>query len=745
MRITNPVSTHGHIKTFFLKAFATLLLMFFIHGSTLSVANAQTSHGDTQEPDEYVQVRIVPEKTHINAGETILIAFEQKIYENWHTYWKNPGDSGSATALDWSLPEGFEIGEIMWPAPSRIAYGPLMNFGYSNEAVLLQTLTAPINMPDGPVNFSVDYEILVCHEICIPEIGTLNLTLNDGETVTSNEDYINEKHMQLPFPLKWDAQYKEENEQLVIDINVAKPALIAQNGDQVKFDFFPEEWGYIENPAVVDATFNPPRSLQIKIKRGERELETQENLDFVLSYTKDGDDTHAIKLSAQADQNWLAGQQSSNNNIVQETGPASNTNTSNTEGSLSTINLPSITVAQAILYALLGGLVLNLMPCVFPILSMKALHFSEAVHAGDTHTKIHGLAYTAGILLCFGGLAGTLIALQAAGAQVGWGFQLQNPVIILGLVFLFYLVGLSLSGFFEIQTKLSNAGSSLTSRKGASGSFFTGILATIVATPCTAPFMGVAIGFALTQPPYVSLTIFLALGLGLALPFLILSFIPSLHKVFPRPGAWMVIFKEFLAFPIYLSVVWLIWVFIQQTGTLGVLYALGGIVGISFGVWLLNKGVNKFIAIGVIIITILLPFSCGCFMKAGTSPALQISSKASQSFSTQTLMTALDETDEAVFVNMTAAWCITCKVNERVALSSDEFHNIIKEKNITYIKGDWTNYDPEITEFLDHYGRSGVPIYVYYGARNDETGKRPEAVVLPQILTPNIVRNALSQ
>lgn len=367
---------------------------------------------------------------------------------------------------------------------------------------------------------------------------------------------------------------------------------------------------------------------------------------------------------------------------------------------------------------------------------------------------MHGLSYSAGILFSFAILAGFLIVLKGAGEQIGWGFQLQNPAIILGLIYLLFTVGLNLTGFFEIRSgNLTNFGGSLAATQSHRGSFYTGILAALVATPCTAPFMGVAMGFALTQPAGVSLLVFLALGLGLALPYLLVTMIPPVRTKLPKPGHWMETFRQFLAFPMFISAIWLIWVYTQQTGSAGVVSALSGITAISFVIWLKKvmpeKGAGRMIAFTAMLaaIAVFLATFAAAVPQTQTPAAMEKGSQTQDTGSVQPYspgaLAALTAGDKPLFVNMTAAWCITCKINERVALNTETAKSLFNKHGIVYIKGDWTNYDPDISQYLERFERNGVPLYVYYGPRNKETNKRPEPVVLPQILSPGLIRKTL--
>jgi len=385
-----------------------------------------------------------------------------------------------------------------------------------------------------------------------------------------------------------------------------------------------------------------------------------------------------------------------------------------------------------LLFALLGGAILNLMPCVFPVLSIKALSLTTN-HLSKHGKHLHGLAYTLGIVLSFMGIAALLMALRSAGEAIGWGFQLQSPLFVGLLVYLFVLMGLSFSGLLTFGSSLMNLGQSTTEGHSLSSSFMTGLLATLVASPCTAPFMGTALGFALTQPTWVAMSTFASLGLGMALPLLILSWWPGMAEKMPKPGMWMERFKEFLAFPLYLSAVWLLWVLGRQAGSDTVAAVICGVVLILFALWLLKVRHSKLstaFAVFAFAIALLLPWQ--------THNNNGNTNQPWQPYSKQTLEQLLDN-QQAVFINLTADWCITCLANEKLALNSDRFLNTLKENNITYLKGDWTNYNPEITRLLNQHQRSGVPLYLFY----PEGSSKPR--ILPQLLTEKIVITAISQ
>ncbi|PIK71169.1 thiol:disulfide interchange protein [Methylobacterium frigidaeris] len=399
---------------------------------------------------------------------------------------------------------------------------------------------------------------------------------------------------------------------------------------------------------------------------------------------------------------------------------------------------------QAAFLAFLGGLLLNLMPCVFPVLSIKVL--SLVRHSGESpgRVRLHGLAYAAGVLAAFVSLAGLLIALRAGGAQIGWGFQLQSPLVVAGLAYGLFAMGLSLSGVWHLGGRAASLGDGLTRRAGLEGSFFTGVLATVVATPCTAPFMGAAVGYGLTQGAVVALTVFTALGLGLALPFALLAAWPALLRRLPRPGAWMETLKGLLAFPLYLTVAWLVWVLSQQVGSAGLMAGLAGLVLVAFCAWVTERGrmagagaVARRGAQGAALLGLLaLAGILAVLDRDRAGPVAVAAADGIEPFS-QARLDALLAERRPVFVNMTAAWCITCQVNDRATLRAASVRAAFKAHDVAQLKGDWTNQNPEITRVLEANGRSGVPLYLLYDGRGGVTA-------LPQILTEATVRDALA-
>ena len=387
-----------------------------------------------------------------------------------------------------------------------------------------------------------------------------------------------------------------------------------------------------------------------------------------------------------------------------------------------------------LLFALAGGMILNLMPCVFPVLSIKALSFTMT-HQTDKSKQAHGLAYTAGVVSSFVAIAVVMLALRAAGEAIGWGFQLQSPLFVIFLIYLFFVMGLAFSGYLEIGSGLMSVGQSPDNEEGLGSSFMTGVLATTVASPCTAPFMGPALGFAISQPSYVALLVFAFLGLGMALPFILLTWIPGVSQKLPRPGQWMDTFKQFLSFPLYITAVWLLWVAGRQTNIDVAATVVIGLVLIAMAIWLWKLNQSTGLSRSKIL-------ASACLIGALALPTLSVSESREeplwQTYSPQ-LLSDLRSNGQAVFINLTADWCITCLANEKVALGSDTFYQALAENNITYLKGDWTNNDPEITKLLNQYQRSGVPLYLMYPNGQGE----PE--ILPQILLEPMIMEAINR
>jgi len=646
--------------------------------------------------DKLVSISLIADDTQVKPGQTITVGTIQDITPKWHVYWINPGDSGEATTIDWSGLEGLTASDIQWPVPHKIPFGPLTNYGFEDQVILLQELTLPEQLPSGPFALTADISLLVCEEICLPEFHEASLQLNGPQQ--GHPAQIEQAKGSLPILQNWPATYHTQDDQVVLDVAYDEALLPLDQMSGVELYFTAR--GVLNNSAQASASHDNKRWL-ISQPTGDIPAHEVASSDVVIVYTDPSGQRNGIGLSA------------SHQNLPAEQ--------------------PQTSFMLAIGLALLGGLILNVMPCVFPVLALKAMHLAHMQNQTAREARGHGWAYTVGILVSFLIIALLLIALKSLGAQIGWGFQLQNPLFVMFLIYLLTLVGLNLAGFFEFGSGLTNIGTGLAGQSGWAGSFYTGVLATLVATPCTAPFMGVAIGYALVQPVHQSLVVFLALGFGLALPYLLLALFPVTRGWLPQPGPWMIRFKEFLAFPMLATAAWLIWVLSIQADSFGVLMVLMGLVVLALGIWLQKLSSAIRLAGWPVMLLAMWPFYAVYQSHSDDGQA-----RNWQPF-TQASYAAAQQNDNAIFVNMTAAWCITCQVNEQVALNTEATQTLFADHDVQYLKGDWTDFDAGITHYLEQYQRNGVPIYVYYGPKNPATGERPEPQVLPQILTPAII------
>ncbi len=675
-----------------------------------------------------VQVELLAEKAAVRPGDNVTLALRQVITPGWHTYWINPGDSGEPTHISWKLPAGTETGPIQWPLPEAIPVGPLTNYGYSDEVILLSNITIPETASGSSFDIKADVRWLVCEEICIPEQAPveLSLPLINGAISprpSASAPLIAEARKNVPEPMPWPASFDFRDNQVAVKIDDVRNKLPPNSA----FRFFPLEWGYINHASVQNAAFDGGDLVMTMGQGdavGDKKPAALAGVLAVETRNADGKTERlGYSISATPAELQIAAPPSAAAPVGGETA-----------GGL------SLTLALG--FAFLGGLILNLMPCVFPVLSLKALSLAKDAGNGETRRQ-KGILYLAGVLASFALIGAILVALQAGGAGIGWGMQFHSPVFVLAMMALFLGLGLNLSGVFTIGSSVTGLGDSLTQRPGVVGYFFTGVLATVVATPCTAPFMGAAMGYAFSQPTPIVFAVLLMLGFGFALPIVLLSLSPALGRWLPKPGAWMETFKQIMAFPLYATAGWLLWVLSVQQGSDGVLAGVIALVGVAFAAWLsgrtpyattLQNGAIAAIALAAIGIG-----SWGLASNSGGQPSLasvnaqETSGPKSDRF-TQARLDELLGQKKPVFVNLTAAWCITCKVNERVALRSDNIADAFNERGIAYLVGDWTNGEPEITALLKAHGRVGVPLYLLYSGA---PGSKPE--ILPQLLTESIV------
>jgi thiol:disulfide interchange protein/DsbC/DsbD-like thiol-disulfide interchange protein len=688
---------------------------------------------------KHVEVRLIAEGPVPADGGPVTVALVQKIIPGWHTYWRNAGDSGEPTKIEWKLPQGFSAKDIQWPVPERIPIGPLANFGFKDEVWLLTEIQTPKGLTPGSMTtIEADVAWLVCEEICIPEDAKLRLEIDVEKAPTPNaqwrEAFARARAAQPETPAI-PAVYAIQDGKL--GLSIALPEALRQS----KAQFFPDVPGFIKN-AADQAPSDRDGALVLHIPGGSKvriaeEAAKIETISGVLVFDGVGGQRRAVTVTA-------------SRGAVPE--PAALTEAAPSAGATALTQAPvnpdGLSFGGALLFALLGGLILNLMPCVFPVLSMKAM---ALVRNGDVtrgQAIADGMAYLGGVLVTFCALAAAVIVLRNAGEAVGWGFQLQSPFVVAILAYVLFAVGLNLSGVFHAGGSLMGLGSSLQSSHGnsLSGSFMTGVLAVVVAAPCTVPFMGAAVGYALTQSSVLTFLIFIALGFGLALPWLVISFVPGLTAFIPRGGEWTNRIKEFLAFPMYASVAWLVWVLSQQTDSGGLFRVLLGLVAIAFAAWALGRAQAAqgvaLVSTGAAIAAVL--GSIALISAPALPPPRLAAASASEAYKgppyepyTPQRLQALLAEGKPVFVNLTAAWCITCLFNEQVALDTEAAKADFAATGTVYLKGDWTNRDPAITALLRAHGRDGVPLYLHFPA-----GKS-EPAVLPQVLTPAIISSAI--
>jgi thiol:disulfide interchange protein len=692
------------------------LLAALIFAAPALAAPVASPHATTQ---------LVAATTSAAPGAKLQVAVVQTFEKGWHSYWRNPGDAGEATTIAWTLPTGWTAGAIQWPTPKRLPVGPIMNYGYEGGVVLPVTLQVPPDAPVGrTVTLSAVVQFLVCADVCVPDQATVTLPVMVKATPGAVDPVwsgkIAEALAGLPKPGVLNATYRRQKGMIMLAV-VGAPLAGAADHDVY---FYP----YSEK--IIDHA--KPQA----VERGKDGL--------TLTLTPVGD------LAKGADLPPVEG-------VLVADGKAFEVSAANSPAppGASGLGAPKTVKTAgagsglfgAVAFAFLGGLILNLMPCVFPILSMKAA--ALAGHAAEASgARLQAVAFLGGVLVTFLALALTLILARAAGEAVGWGFQLQSPLIVAVLSLIMLAAALNLSGVFEIGTSAQGLGSSLASRGGLVGSAFTGILAVVVAAPCTAPFMGPALGYALTQPPAVALGVFVALGLGFAAPFTLLAFSPTLLRRLPRPGVWMDTFKHILAFPMYAAAAWLVWVLAQQTDSEGLARVLAAGVLLALCVWLfgfaqrrraaggrgfVTGGLAAVALVGGVAVVAAQPFAphmaAGEVMTSAGAVAAEPWSPGK--------VAELQAAGRPIFVNFTAAWCVTCQVNERGAFASPAVARAFAKTKAAYLVADWTNRDATIAAALSDQGRIGVPLYLVY----DAAGGAPH--VLPQLLTPAVVVAAL--
>lgn len=713
-------------KRFF---FLSILPILFLSSFSL-IASTSFEKTESEEP---VKATLLAETQTIKPGSSFWVGVELKMAKDWDTYWMNPGDSGFATQIDWTLPEGFKAGPIHWPYPQKFTNDTFVAFGYTGIVLLLTEITAPEKLAnDQKISFKADVSWLACKDACIPGGAALTLILPTSEQTPELDAQSAPLFAMAKASLPHQLQ-KEEGRLTVEELT-----------DKIVFDFLPApgNLGEIEDLLFIPemgeiVDYSAPQDIQhlrngvaLNVKKAHPESNISQ-VKGVLIVSEKGT---GVKRAIQVDS--AVTHPSSVTSLVKE-------------GALS--------MGVAVTFAFLGGLILNVMPCVLPVIALKIFSFVKMAQEKRRVIFKHGVAFSLGVLISFWVLSGALLVLRAYGEGIGWGFQLQEPVFVVILTSILFLLGLSLFGVFELGTSLISLGQKNVGveKKGSplTASFMSGILATLVATPCTGPLLGPALGFAMTLPPVSALTIFTAMGLGMAFPYLIFSAFPALVRFLPKPGNWMIVFKQLMGFLMMGTVVWLIWVFGAQTDNMTTFILLIALLFMAIGGWIFGKWgtpmrrkATRLVAM-VTAATIILAGSGTVILAVkefehvtltNEEEIKTVSHNGWEPYSSERIA-QLRSQGQAVFVDFTAKWCLICQAN-KVVLNSPEVQKAFKEKGVVLMVGDWTRRDAQISEELSRLGRNGVPVYALYPG---DSGK--VAHILPQTLTAKTVQEHLSQ
>jgi len=649
---------------------------------------------------QLVKAQLVADTQHIEPGQKFRLGVLYTIVPKWHIYWQYAGDAGIPTQIDWQLPPGFQTGPLQWPLPTREQEpGGLEVFDYNNEVLLFTEVQAPQQLPTGPIELAAKSNWLVCERQCVPGDAQLSLKLNDGGQGPANQGIFTKYSASVPktgAPAGYSVSMKPSGSQMVIDF-----AGIPQGS---RLDFFPV----------------PPENV-------------------VLNHGKQAGNSVVLSVDGGAALDRLKGVA-----VVESDGKTDAFAVELQPGGLAVANASGastdlVGVLQAVAFALIGGLILNVMPCVLPVISLKIFGFvSEAGERPDKAFKL-ALVFSAGILGCFAVLAAIVTFFRAIGAQVGWGFQFQDYRFVLAIGCLVFAFALNLFGVFELTVSARATGglAKLAAGGGYGGAFFQGAFATILATPCTAPFLGTASAFAFTQPAWATFLIFFSIGIGMALPYLSLAIQPKWLRYLPKPGEWMVRLKQLLGFLLLATLLWLSWIVGRLRGVDGMV-ELGGlllIIGILAWIkgsfWTPVSSVRSRVLAAMSMVAVLV-VAIGSYLFV-TAP----SELSWQAFSQQSLDKAL-QSGRPVFVDFTADWCITCKANERFALDTSAVRQAFAQNQVVVLRADWTHGDPEITQILKEHGRAGVPMYLFYPG-----GKDRPPVVLPELISSQTVLDAM--
>lgn len=681
---------------------------------------------------ENAELELISEQSSVSPGDTFWMGIRMDIRDGWYVYYRNPGDSGLPMTVNWTHDGEYNISNIHWPYPKwKDVSGGLTSYAYEDSVLYMMEAVAPEDLePGDEIILSAETDYLICEDICIPEYADLEMTIPVSESSQFNEEwgpYFSQTRQRLPATLDyWTATATAEGDTATLKLSTDAFDL----PDYSNIIYYANEEGEIENGADQPLDINN-QTITIKLQKSTYKDGKIDSLTGIVYSDNGWDESGRIKAMT----------------------VSVSANPENLVNSADGFSLFTAEYLMILGFAFLGGLILNAMPCVFPILSIKVMNFVQMSGDNSGKAKLHGWVFGAGVMLSFLILAGLLLLLRAGGQELGWGFQLQTPAFIAFMTFLMFGLGLSLMGVFEIGYSLMNAAGNTETGDGLRGSFFSGVLATVLATPCTAPFMGSALGAAITMPSTAALIVFTSLGAGMAAPYILLSSFPSLMKLLPKPGAWMETFKQFMAFPLFATAIWLAWVYGQQTGINGLAALLVGLLLMSIGIWILNRwktnqissaarlvsrGIVTILVVGGFLITTAANSDLDSGQQSANGTYTDSYGVEWESYSTEKVELYVAD-GQNVFIDFTADWCITCKANERIAFSSDDVRQTFRDKNFVMIKADWTTRNPEISRALESFGRNGVPLYVIYSKNLDEP------MILPELLTPGIVLDALDK
>jgi thiol:disulfide interchange protein DsbD len=670
-------------------------------------------------------------------GKSVWVGLQVAHQPEWHTYWKNSGDSGLPTQLQWTLPKGVTAGEIAWPVPKKIPIGNLANYGYEGTVLLPVPLTiSPDFKPSvlgGDIEVKLKASWLVCKKECIPEEGDFAIKLPARSTTALNAAAFQTAFDAQPQALKAESKVAIDGNAIKLTVSGLPAALRGKT-----LEFFPETGEVIETAAQWTQAWQGD-DWTARVPLSPQRAHSPGVMPIVLALGSQGWRTEAKVQGEWPALAAVTGVSPALEAALRANQGAGQGGVNNPLASTAPTTTSTLTLAAALLGALLGGLVLNLMPCVFPILAIKVVGFTR--HADDQRShRIAGLAYSAGVIASFAALGALMLALRAAGEQLGWGFQLQSPVVVAVLAALFTLIGLNLAGLFQFGSFLPSSVAALEARHPVANAFLSGVLAVAVASPCTAPFMGASLGFAIGLPAAEALLVFAAIGVGMALPYFAASWVPAVARLLPRPGTWMETFRKLMAFPMFATVAWLVWVLGQQSGIDGAGALLVLLVAMSMVIWALTLHGRARTVIATISLASLglLAWAAGPNITKPPAQQQAVRSEGGWQAWEPGRVDQLVASGQPVFVDFTAAWCVTCQYNKKTTLANAEVLADLSTKKVALLRADWTRRDPAITAALAQLGRNGVPVYVFY-----KQGSAP--VVLSEILGVQEVRSVIAR